>query len=141
MCLWEHPPKGEAGASKHPLCLGSLGRWQLCPHLDLVHVSPRESQRFISLGVRCPLRKSVASLESSGLRTDRASSGPPQLLMIWVTHKPHEEERTCNGQNVKPGTHRGARIKDKAGPWISSVTSRNINLTKSLKETGQFRGT
>lgn len=66
--------------------LGNLLRPQLCPHLDLVHVSPRDSQRFISFGVRCPLRKSVVSLERSGLTTDLASSGPPQLLTIWVKH-------------------------------------------------------
>lgn len=88
--------QGEAGTSEHPSDmiikssipfaflknLGSLVRQQLCPHLDLVHVSPSESQRLISLGVRCPLRKSVASLDRSGLRTDLASSGPAQLLTI-----------------------------------------------------------
>lgn len=89
--------------------LGYLVRWQLCPHLDLVHVSPRESQRFISFGVRCPLRKSVASLESSGLTTDLASSGPPQLLTIWITHKHTQMEEVFNTSNQR--THKGAEIK------------------------------
>ena len=109
--------QGEAGASGDPWpsdmaikssipsaflkSLGNLVRWQLCPHLDLVHVSPRESQRFISFGVRCPLRKSVVSLERSGLTTDLASSGPPQLLMIWITHT-NMRDFAGNVQNIKP---------------------------------------
>lgn len=59
----------------------------LFTYLDLVQVSPKDSHNAISFGVRWPFRKSVVSFERSGLRTDLANSGPPQLLTIWITNK------------------------------------------------------
>lgn len=125
--------QGEAGASGHPWpsaflkSSGNLARWQLCPHLDLVHVSPRESQRFISFGVRCPLRKSVASLERSGLTTDLASSGPPQLLMIWITQKYKRFCRKCS--EYQTSTHTGTEIEEK-NQWLWSF---GVSMTAHSK--------
>lgn len=57
----------------------------LLPYRGRVHISPSDSHSVISLGTRWPRRKPTASRESRGLETERAMSGPPQVLTIWGT--------------------------------------------------------
>lgn len=52
------------------------------PYRGLIQVSPNDSHSAISLGTRWPRKKLTASVDSKGLETVRAMSGPPQVLMI-----------------------------------------------------------
>lgn len=78
---WQSQP--HSGPPAHPPQDPILVCPERLPYRGRVQVSPRDSHRAISLGIRWPRRNPTASRDSRGLDTERAMFGPPQVLTIW----------------------------------------------------------